>query len=268
MKTTLLTLLAAFGVLAGASAQNLIVNGDFETGQLTPWTGGTIAADPAGGFFATTASTLSQTVPTTVGTKYLFSGMIRVNGSLLLSINLIAGPAAGGASDGIRSVSSTLFTTGFFRGSLVFTASSASTKLSFLFSPFPGSTDTITIDNAELIEVEPTKFAGRYAGGVVTTLSLTDLELSNKSSRKITARITEDNLIYILDGTQAIFSGVILNDGTFDLSGQLLPSAFGKGKIRGKRIELEFSGAALFASEPSGMPIPNTVRNRINLTRR
>ena len=64
MKHTLLTLIAALGLVTSAGAQNLLTNGDFESGALSPWVGGSIAPDPSGGFFATTTAPISQTVPT------------------------------------------------------------------------------------------------------------------------------------------------------------------------------------------------------------
>lgn len=270
MHTRFLTLLAITVLAASAAAQNLITNGDFETGQLSPWTGGAVSADPAGGFFATTASTISQTVPTAAGTQYLFSGSIRLNGAAFIGTGstMSATPSGGGAANGTRSVIPPVGFAGFVRASLLFTASSASTTLTFSFVPFPGLSDSITIDNVTLFAVEPSKLAGRYTGSIVTTLSLVTPELSNKSSRKVTARITEDNRIYILDGSQAIFGGIILNDGTFDLSSPTVPSGGGTAKIRGKRIELEFDGPSLIVSDFSSTPIPNTVRNRIVLTRR
>jgi hypothetical protein len=270
VKATLLTLLAATAIVTSATAQNLITNGDFETGLLTPWIGGTVSADPAGGFFATTSSTISQTVPTTAGTQYLFSGSLRINGTGFIgsTASMTAVPSGGGAPNGTRPVSPPIGTTGFIHASLLFTASTASTTLTFSFVPFPGFSDSITVDNVTLLEVAPGKLAGRYSGNNVTTLSLTTPELSNKTTRKVTARITDDNRIYILDGTQAIFGGIILNDGTFDLSSPTVASASGTAKIRGKRIELEFGGPSLIASDFAATAIPNTVRNRVVLTRR
>jgi hypothetical protein len=266
MKTTLLTLLASCCLLGSAIAQNLIVNGDFETGAISPWTGGTIAADPAGGFYATSTGTLTQTVMTTASTRYLLSADMLISGVAVPSATISAVPTAGGAPDGSRTVTGNILTPGFMRVFLLFTASSASTNVNFAAISVPFST-TITVDNVTLFQVEPSKLVGKYGGNIVTTLSLTDPELSNKSARKATARITDDNRIYILDGSQAIFAGIILNNGVFDLNSQST-STGGQAKILGKRIELQFNTTALFAADITGTPVPNTVKNKVVLTRR
>lgn len=268
MKSTLLTLASLLCVLASASAQNLLVNGDLETGAAAPWTGGTIAADPAGGFNLTSTASISQTVATTAGKRYFFSADVLVAGGFPgVNASMSATPSGGITPDGTRTVGSAI-STGVVRGSLLFTATSASTVVSFAVFQFPGPVSSLTIDNAILVEVEPSKLTGRYAGTNLTTVSLTNAELTNKTTRKVTARITEENLIYIIDGTQAIFSGVILNDGTFDVSSPLALRAAGSGKVRGKRIELEFNGPTVTAFETTGTPIPHTVKNRIVLNRK
>jgi hypothetical protein len=265
MKTTLLTLLASCCLLGSAIAQNLIVNGDFETGVIGPWTGGTIAANPAGGFYATSTGTLTQTVMTTASTQYLLSADLILSGTIP-SATISAVPTAGGAPDGLRSVTGNLVSPEFMRVFLLFTASSASTNVNFAATavPFPS---TITLDNVTLFQVEPSKLAGRYGGNIVTTVSLTSPELTNKSGRKATARITDDNRIYIIDGSQAIFAGVILNNGIFDMN-TLSTSTGGQAKIQGKRIQLEFDTTSLFATDVAGTPVLNTVKNKIVLTRR
>src|SRR5215207_7162795 len=65
-----------------ASAQNLVVNGDFETGQLAPWQGGEMVANPSGGLCARVGEpsigyTLWQSVVTVPGQRYLLSGALR-----------------------------------------------------------------------------------------------------------------------------------------------------------------------------------------------
>jgi hypothetical protein len=45
-------------------------------------------------------------------------------------------------------------------------------------------------------------------------------------------------------------------------------SGSGTAKIRGKRIELEFSSTALLATDSTGLPIANTVTNKMVLTRK
>jgi hypothetical protein len=266
VKTLLLTLVAAFGVLFSANAQNLIVNGDFETGLITPWTGGTIAPDPSGGSFAATSATLSQAVATTPAKHYLLSADLLISGIAVPTATISAVPTAGGAPDGSRNVTGNILTPGFTRVSLLFTASTANTTVNFAASlvPFPS---TITVDNVTLFEVQPSNLVGKYGGNIITTVSLTNTELTNKSGRKATARITDDNRIYIIDGSQAIFAGVILNNGIFALSAQST-SAGGQATIHGKRIELEFNSAALFASDITGTPVLNTVKNKVVLTRR
>jgi hypothetical protein len=266
MKTAPLALLAAFCLISYASAQNLIVNGDFETGMITPWTGGTIAPDISFGFNATTSGTLTQTVMTTASTKYLLSADLIISGIALPTATISAVPGAGGAPDGTRTVTANLVSPGFMRVFLLFTASSASTNVNFTATAVPFSS-TITVDNVTLFEVEPSKLVGRYGGNIITTVSLTNLELTNKSGRKATARITDDNRIYIIDGSQAIFAGVILNNGVFNLN-SLNTSTGGQAKILGKRIQLEFDTTSLFAADIAGTPVLNTVKNKVVLTRR
>jgi len=268
LKTTLLILATALGFLTSADAQNLLVNGDFETGQLTPWIGGTVSADPSGGVFATTAGTLTQTVATTAGKRYFVSADILLTGGFPGNASIAAKPSAGGAADGTRTVNSVIGTADFIHASLLFTASSASTDIALSIVPLPGFATSITVDDATMFEVTASKLTGKYSGNNVITLSLTNPDLTNKVSRKVSAVITEENRIYILDGAQAIFSGVILNEGPFDLSSVFNLQAAGTAKIRGKRIELEFNTNNLPAADTAGMPIPNVVANKIVLTRK
>jgi len=233
--------------------------------MITPWTGGTIEPDISFGFKATTSGTLTQTVMTTASTKYLLSADLIISG-IIPSATISAVPSAGGAPDGLRSVTANLLSPGFMRVFLLFTASSASTNVNFTATAVPFPT-TITVDNVTLFEVEPSKLVGRYGGNIVTTVSLTNPELTNKSGRKATARITDDNRIYIIDGSQAIFAGVILNNGVFNLN-SLNTSAGGQAKIQGKRIQLEFDTTSLFAADIAGTPVLNTVRNKVVLTKR
>src|SRR5678815_1407204 len=65
-----------------ASAQNLLVNGDFEAGTVAPWTGGELRPDPSGGLLARVGDSqvgaiLSQTVTTVPGQRYMLSVELR-----------------------------------------------------------------------------------------------------------------------------------------------------------------------------------------------
>ena len=88
----------------------------------------------------------------------------------------------------------------------------------------------------------------------MVNLRLASPELSSKTSRKVTAQITADGQIYILDGE--------LNAGANS------PLGGGTAKIQGKRIELEFNSTPLLATDAKGLPIANTVSNKIVLTRK
>ena len=62
---------------------------------------------------------------------------------------------------------------------------------------------------------------------------------------------------------------IILNYGLFELNaGVNAPLGGGTAKIQGKRIELEFNSTPLLATDAKGLPIANTVSNKIVLTRK
>jgi hypothetical protein len=66
MKLLLCLVLYVLGVQA--TAQNLLVNGDFESGELAPWTGGELWVNPSEGFcgrvgnVAAVANTITQSL--------------------------------------------------------------------------------------------------------------------------------------------------------------------------------------------------------------
>jgi hypothetical protein len=270
VKKTLLLLLAAAGILTGsAAAQNLLVNGDFETGSIAPWVGGTIVPNPDGGFSGSTVAALSQTVATTAGKQYLVAADMALNSGVVFSATLTAAPAGGGIPDGTRSFTTTTPVPAPIRASLFFTASSASTTIFFSVPIVPGPIGSLTVDNAVMVEAEPSNLVGTYAGTNAVTLKLATPELSNKAARKVTARITADNQIHILDGAQAILTGVILNDGMFEVNaGFGTLQGAGTAKIQGKRIQLEFNAQPVIAFDSKGVLVPNTVSNKIVLTKK
>ena len=94
----------------------------------------------------------------------------------------------------------------------------------------------------------------------MTTVTVTDPAMSMKSSRKVTARINDDGELILLDGTDGIITGYILNSGEFSLT---LPDGItvtGTAVIRGRRIELEYTTGSHAAVTASGATVANTIK--------
>src|SRR5215207_2904472 len=98
MKSALKLLAALLCTLTGASAQNLIVNGDFETGLIAPWSGGSIIGNGTG-FTGTSTTSITQTVATTAGARYLVTAD-NLGAGFALPGSLVAVPTGSGTLDG------------------------------------------------------------------------------------------------------------------------------------------------------------------------
>jgi hypothetical protein len=249
-----------------ASAQNLLVNGDFEAGTLSPWQGGELFANPSGGLCGRVGEprigdTLWQSVATVPGQRYLLSGELRSEDEFPSACTAIARSHAGSV-DGARHAIAPVGT--FHRFTLPFTATTATTLLELSSG---GVGDFVLIDNVSLIPVLPGA-GGSYAGTIVTTVAVTDPAMSAKSSRKVTARINEDGEIVLLDGTAGIITGYILTTGEFSLTLPDGTTVTGSAVVRGRRIQLEYVAGSHAAVTFSGAPVVNTVTQSLSLVRR
>jgi hypothetical protein len=242
-----------------------VVNGDFEAGQIAPWQGGELFANPSGGLCVRVGdpiigNSLWQTVATVPGQRYLLSGELRSQEQIPSACTVMAQGNTGidGARHALAPVGA------FHRFTLPFTASTASTLLELRSS---GVGDYVLIDNVSLVPVPPGA-GGSYVGTIVTTATVTDPALSAKSSRKVTARLNGDGDLVLLDGTDAIITGYILSSGEFSL---VLPdgsTVTGIAVIRGRRITLEYISGSHAAVTAWGATVPNTIKQTLILTRR
>jgi hypothetical protein len=249
-----------------ASAQDLVVNGDFKSGQLTPWQGGELFANPSGGLCGrvgepSIGDTLSQSVTTVPAQRYVLSGELRSEDTSASAVTVVAQSPFGNI-DGSRVA---LAPAGnFLRFTMPFTASTASTLLEISSS---GIGDFIFIDNVSLSPV-PRGADGFYTGKIVTTVTVTDPAMSAKSSRKVTARINADAEVVLLDGTDGIITGSILPSSEFSLTLPDASTVTGTAVIRGRRITLEYVTGSYAAVTSSGASVANTVKETLILTRR
>jgi hypothetical protein len=264
LKSLLCYVLCVLGIQA--RAQNLVVNGDFETGQLAPWQGGELVANPSGGLCARVGEpsigyTLSQGVATVPGQRYLLSGEMRSEDQSA-SVGSVIVVSQLGNIDGSRF---TMTPAGAFqRFTLPFTASTANTFLELKSSALG---DFVFIDNVSMVPIPPGA-GGSYAGTIVTTVTVSDPAMTAKSSRKVTARMNVDGEIVLLDGTDGIITGYILPSGEFSLTLPDEITVTGTAMIRGRRITLEYIAGSHAAMTSFGAPVANTIKQTLILTRR
>jgi hypothetical protein len=250
-----------FIVLRGATAfaaQELLQNGDFETGSLAPWTvaSGSAAIVPnalahdggavncqltatAVNFTPGTAS-ITQTVATNAGSRYLVRGSAQNGGSNAVTIT--ATPSGGGAALATFGFDFTVQDNG-----AVFTATSASTVITASSSSFAG-TSHLNVDNISLMEIPASSpLAGKYTGVATSTVANETAKLSQKSTQAITARIGTDSGIVILQGGQFLHGGVVLDNGAYSIRAGGQPAGLGQGTavIQGKTIRFTVPGFSL-----------------------
>lgn len=216
-----------------ALAQEQLVNGDFETGALTPWTvtAGSASvsnSDPLDGnysvlFSGNNTNTIQQEVPTVVGTRYYLSGETLG----MFPTTLSATPLNGNTPDGTVSLSNG------FKG-VVFTASATITVVSASDSPFIGSGSA---DDLSLLELAPFSHPGRYTGTATSLLTTNGSPaLTQKGKDPVVAQIGADNTITILQAGHYLHSGLILNDGTLILELAGTKRVHGTATITAKTI--------------------------------
>jgi hypothetical protein len=216
------SLLFAFAALfftqgASHAVTNLITNGDFASGQLTPWTA-TGSATITNGVCALDNASIKQTIATVVGTRYYLSASINVGFGAGANVTISATPATGGPADGTRTISYV-----YGKSAIIFTASSASTVITLAGAPPPGGFGGApSVDDIRLAVLPPSRFAGRYIGTFTTTLASTDPALRQATAKRVVARIGQDGRIVIFVDATTIQVGRIFNDRSFDLS--IIPS--------------------------------------------
>jgi len=242
-------LLASLALATAVHGQNLITNGDFETGTLTPWVATNDAQIGSGLYalygthscaMATSAGGLhiakiSQEVPTTPGTTYYLAlDIVGLESGSFSGYTISGVPGAGGSPDGSVILQAPF---GPAHRTLIFHASTASTKI--VIDMFGAAS---VVDNIRLIALPPNKNAGKYTGKAQTILSSAANSLSNKESIKLVARIATSGQIVLLEGGREFAAGILLPDGTLDIR------LHGQRKvvtttIRGTRIQFTINGA-------------------------
>lgn len=278
MKTILAFAVVTAGLLGSSLAQNLLVNGNFETGALAPWKGpGNVAPEGPGGSFicyVLEASGVEQTVATKPGVRYYLAADVFVTTAGTGTVSAV--PAAGGSSDGAFTVTGP--TPSGVRRRVTFTASTSSTNIVLqVGAPVPptvverGGSGPVFFDNVALYELSPSTLAGRYRGLAITTLTVSKPAATNKTSRKVAARINREGRIVMLDGTTNVYAGQIFNDGVFDLAVGLTDTgvirAQGKATLTANGIQLSLPGASLPAVDEGSAPVENTVTTEVFLSR-
>lgn len=240
-------------VADAAALTSLLGNGDFATaGVLAPWTAVSGSPTVAGGFCTLDNATIRQTVTTTVGGRYYLS----LDALGLGTLSFSAGPAGGGAPDASGPLT-------FGTRSVIFTASAASTAVTVTGSSIGFAP---SVDNVVLVELGANPLTGRYAGTVTETSALEGVALSNTASRRVRAAVDEDGRLFVLDGAGVVWAGMLFSDATFLLRAQGAVHR-GTATVKGRRVELTFSGALPGAQDEGGNAVNGTLTTRIVLTR-
>lgn len=244
------------------AAENLIENGDFESGALTPWTGVATVTNSA---CVITNGTVTQSVVTQPGVRYYFSADVAINIIGAGTCKLQANDTQSMTLLKERSVQTLLPFPN--RVGLFFVATGDSTDLTLFFQglPAPGGASTASFDNVTLYEAPETTLAGRYTGTLAVEGIVDDPMVKTKATRRIAARITPDNRITILDGVLPLF-GVLLNDGTLDINYNISPIQ-STAKIRGKRITIKLTEISPERTDIVGESISSGSNVTITLTR-
>jgi len=225
----------ALCVLGTAQAQELIVNGGFETGNLNGWTvtsGTSIQIDSNpnevihGQYSARISADPSTTDPVTFDTIPGSDGVITqtfatVPGGLyLLKFAYTSGTTNGGYSiieaNVSGSNSSTLFDSTFAQGpvSATFVANSTSTTLSIRSSTDPNSDPYGIIDD---LSVKQSKFShpGRYAGAITFSHKFQGVnDITSSTTEHFVMRIDGSGRMYMAEsGAGALITGLIQDGG-------------------------------------------------------
>ena len=265
--------LPAILILASLSctsfAQNLIGNGDFETGAFPPWTNsGNVSITNTAiqgskscifGFVVGGGDTgkIEQTIPTIAGTVYYLT-LDLVNGGGNPLVTLSASPAGGGPADGSREIQLGISSTDIHY-SLVFTATSTSTKIAI--ESEAGS----LIDSVRLLELPPHPRAGRYAGVAKTILTSEESGLVNKTSSKVVARVMPTGQIVLLQGTTVVGAGIILPDDTLEIR---IDGRDQSGEVTFRGTKLTFTLTKNLNALDEGLnPVDSHVQTVFTLTR-
>jgi hypothetical protein len=247
-------LLAMWGLANAATAQaapapNLVVNGDFETGNLNGWTAGgatwissapspvlsgsnsagistrsvTFGLGVVGGPPPTTAfltGDLSQVIPTTPGTTYSFkfsgSNTAALDGRFLVisgSITALEGDLFYGSVPSVLS-SGQINSTNM----CAFTANGPSVTVSF-FRENPNNSDAVTIDNVSLQVAGNFSHHGKYFVKIKETQSFEGVDLSSTYTIIGVARIDSAGQIFYLGRDLPMQTGTISDDGTVNFGG-------------------------------------------------
>jgi hypothetical protein len=283
---TFLALVFTLGLCTCAHAvTNLVQNGDFETGDLSSWTGTNAYAGPSGSGHAAgiqsngTVGSLQQSFTTTIGAEYYVAADAFLTYDGVVGTGTIAvQDGVGGPTIGSRPVLGFTPEPGVTTPRIAFVFTATSTTTNLIFSVLvPSDFTRMAIENVVVYEMAPLKLAGRYSGHLSQTVSLAAPDTTKiTSTGTIAARVMPDGLI-VLISLPPRAEGVIFSDGTCEFLGsQGTPQILAKASIKGSQITLSYpvpvaieSFAVTGADDANTTPgsIPVTVTQTIVLTR-
>ncbi|GEM_PF-4437013 len=225
----LLTALAVALVFIGTvHAQELVVNGSFESASLAPWTVTTGSATLVNGAsalngayscrFSGTSSQIGQGLPTTPGTRYFATALLYGSATQLAAYS----------DSGVLG-----YTPVNSRG-FIFTASGTT---SYIFAQ--SFADGGEVDNISVTPIPLTsKLAGTYKGTATGALFDKNGKQLQHAAQAAQATVGSDNKLVIVHGAQRMYGGFLLDNGIFELAMDAQYITRGIATISGKTVTL------------------------------
>lgn len=264
MRTLLHPILAALALAATATAAHAqLTNGDFELGT-TGWTFSgnalvssqvPVASGTAAVIFTGTSGlggVVSQTVTTSSGQAYrLTFALGETNGIStsdlidfppgdqlrVLVINTTSGTHLANSTFGLDESGASTYVT----RTILFTATSSSTLISFNDHSYPGSAGAVLLDNVTLTPVTAFSNPGRYNGTLKITRTFTDTKVTTTRTLPVTGQIWPSGAFALLEtNTDTYLTGSVSDDGTAATYG-LDEEHSGTSTIKGKNVKITFT---------------------------
>jgi hypothetical protein len=205
-----------------AKAQELVVNGNFETGDFSGWsTSGTTAAiqnvSPISGLYSAslTSGSISQVIQTEVGASY------RVSCSMNAPFFLIAGFGGNLIASGTSTTDILASATGLSTGSTstvsaYFIADSTTTTITVVSNTIilPGT--SVEVDDLSANKLQ-FSHPGRYTGKVVTTVSFDKLQLDTSRTTNVSGRIDSAGHMFLTSSAGEEWTAIVQDDGSVQM---------------------------------------------------